>query len=67
MNRFPVAQTIVFALLAGAGIVLAVAAPSLVGSSDALAVTAIGAAMLGGSLAFYLSEMFGWERTRPRP
>ncbi len=65
MNGFPFPQTVVFALLAGAGIILAVAAPGLVGTSDAPALTAIGAAMFGGSLAFYLSEMFGWERIRP--
>ena len=66
MNGFPVAQTIVFALLGAAGIILAVSAPGLVGTSDAPALTAIGAAMFGGSLAFYLSEMFGWERIRSR-
>jgi hypothetical protein len=64
MNRFPIAQTLVFAALAVADIVLAVAAPTLVASTDAPSVTAIGGAMFGGSLAFYLSEMFHWERAR---
>ena len=64
MNGFPFAQTLVFAVLAAAGIVVAVAAPTLVATSDAPAVTAIGGAMFGGSLAFYLSEMFHWERAR---
>ncbi len=64
MNGFPIAQTLVFAVLAAAGVILAVAAPSLVATADAPSLTAIGAAMFGGSLAFYLSEVFHWDRER---
>jgi uncharacterized membrane protein YgdD (TMEM256/DUF423 family) len=64
VNRNPIAQTVVFAALAIVGIALAVLATDLVAASHVAAVTAIGAAMFAGSLAFFLSEMFRWSRAR---
>ena len=63
MDRYPIAQTVVFTALAAAGCALAVLAPGFAGE-DAAAVTAIGAALVGGALAFFLLEVFAWDRAR---
>lgn len=65
MDRYPIAQAVVFAALAAAGCALAVLAPGFAGD-EAAAVTAIGAALVGGALAFFLLEVFGWDRDRRR-
>jgi FtsH-binding integral membrane protein len=65
MNRYPIAQTIAFTALAVAGISLAVLAPDVAGAAPS-AVTAIGAAMFGGSLAFFLLELFAWDGAQRR-
>jgi hypothetical protein len=64
MDRFPIAQTVVFAFLAAAGIALSVLAPDLAGRTGAPSAIAVGAALFGGSLGFFLAEMFAWERSR---
>lgn len=64
MDRYPIRQTITFIALAGAGISLAVVAPELAGETQPVTVVAIGGAMFGGSLAFFLAELFRWDGHR---
>lgn len=63
MNRYPLTQTIVFAVLGATGVALAVLAPGFA-ADGAPAVTAIGAALFGSALAFFLLELFAWDRAR---
>ena len=54
-----VARTVVaFAALAVVGIGMAVGARSLVSSFDQIVLIAVGSAMFGGSLAFFLVRVF---------
>jgi hypothetical protein len=64
MDRYPITQTITFTVLATVGIGLAVVAPELAGEARSVAFVAVGGAMFGGSLAFFLSELFRWDRDR---
>jgi len=64
MDRFPVTQIIVFAALAVVGISLAALATSLFAPGQVGVVVAVGAAMFGSALTFFLVEVFAWDRTR---
>ena len=64
MDRYPITQTITFIALAAVGIGLAVVAPDLVSEPRSVAFMAVGGATFGGSLAFFLAELFRWDRDR---
>jgi hypothetical protein len=55
--------TIVFAMLSGAGVAMVVVAFRLMPENLQQVLIPVGSAILGGSLAFYLVEMFAIERS----
>lgn len=54
--------TITFVLLLVAGLGLAVSARFLSGASEQMVMVGVGSALVGGSLAFYLNQMFNLDR-----
>lgn len=54
--------TITFAVLTAAGIGLAVAAQWLPNAVQQMALVGMGSALVAGSLAFYLNQMFNLDR-----
>jgi hypothetical protein len=64
MNGFPGKATTVFAALTVAGTVMAVMAGEVATGFEQTVLAEMGSAMFGGSLAFFLIEMFHRERER---
>lgn len=63
-NIFPI--TLTFVLLLIAGVVLAVSARLLENSMDQIILIVMGGALVSGSLAFYLNQMFTLDRESRR-
>ena len=63
-NVFPI--TLTFVLLLIAGVVLAVSARLLENSMDQIILIVMGGALVSGSLAFYLNQMFTLDRESRR-
>ena len=64
MDRFPVTQIVIFVALAVVGVSLGALATTLVAPGQVGVVVAVGAAMFGSALTFFLVEVFAWDRTR---
>jgi hypothetical protein len=64
MEAFPAKAVVLFVALAAAGITLAAMASELATGSDQTVLGEIGISIFGGSLAFFLVEMFHWDRER---
>jgi hypothetical protein len=65
-NKFPVKATITFAVLVVAGVIVTATAGNYVTGYDQVVVANLGSAIFGGGLAFFLIEMFRWDRKRNR-
>ena len=63
-RSFPFRTTIIFAALVIAGVVMAVVAPTLGPTADRDVLSDVGAALIAGSLAFFLVDVTSWERHR---
>ena len=65
MNKeFPVKAIITFAVLVAAGVIVAVTGGRLATGNDQMVLANMGSAIVGGSVAFFLIEMFRWDRKR---
>jgi hypothetical protein len=65
MNKeFPVKAIITFAVLVAAGAIVAATGDKFVTGYDQIVLANMGCAIVGGSLAFFLIEMFRWDRER---
>ena len=63
-KQFPVKAVITFVVLVVAGAILSATAGNYLSGGDQIVVTTMGGAVVGGSLAFFLIEMFRWDRER---
>jgi|WetSurMetagenome_2_1015567.scaffolds.fasta_scaffold655775_2 hypothetical protein len=64
MNKLPIRAFIIFATLAATGVVLASISGNIFYGFQQLVMLNIGSALFAGSLAFFLLEMFRWDRER---
>ena len=63
-KRIPVPVVVVFSLLAGAGITLASVGNVFATGFYQTFLVNVGSSMFAGALAFFLVEMFHWQRER---
>jgi len=65
MNKQSLVKAIItFAVLVAGGIVLSVVGSSNTSGGDQIVMAAMGSALVGGSLAFFLIEMFRLDREK---
>jgi hypothetical protein len=64
MKKLNFKAVIVFGLLSAAGISLAMMSASITSGAEQIAIASVGSAIFAGSLAFFLIEMFQWDRER---
>ncbi|MFC2038707.1 hypothetical protein ACFLUG_02940 [Chloroflexota bacterium] len=62
--NFPVKAIITYTVLVIVGVVVTVTAGSYATGYERVVVANLGSAIFGGSLAFFLVEMFRWDRER---
>ncbi|MFC2015232.1 hypothetical protein ACFLUP_04505 [Chloroflexota bacterium] len=61
-KEFPVKAIIIFSVLVAVGAIITATADSFVAGYHQVVLANMGSAIVGGSLAFFLVEMFRWDR-----
>ncbi len=61
-GKLPIKAIITFAVLLIAGVILIATADKYIAGYGLVVLGNIGTAIIGGSLAFFLIEMFRWDR-----
>ncbi len=61
-KEFPAKVVITFSVLVAAGAIMIATAGSFVAGYHQIVLSNMGSAIIGGSLAFFLIEMFRWDR-----
>ncbi|MFC1920960.1 hypothetical protein ACFLYQ_04460 [Chloroflexota bacterium] len=61
-KEFPVKTIITFSVLVATGAIMSATADSFVAGYHQVVLSNMGSAIVGGSLAFFLIEMFRWDR-----
>jgi hypothetical protein len=64
MKKLNVKAIVIFSALATAGISLNASSASIAAGVQQIVIADVGSAIFAGSLAFFLVEMFRWERER---